>query len=420
MRDGTLTVRSLSIPIALLLAAAAHPAAGKPLDLAPLAQAALGGGAEAAAAASHLRRAGEAGVDVVPALFSAYERCQAGGCDAAAARQALDVICGVRDCADLRLFWHTDLEAATAVARREGKPILSLRLMGRLDEELSCANSRFFRTVFYRDQAIGALLRDGYVLHWRSVRPVPKVTIDFGDGGRLERTLTGNSIHYVLDARGRLVAALPGPTGPEAFRRALVAAERAARRAARLDEDAYATWANERLLARRAAQRDAYAAEYALLGRGPAPTRPADTASKAGGERAMLAVLLPPDDPTLRLLADRRREHVRLDAASRAFLLAKHGATDREEAERLVDSFEATVALDEVINQHRMAPAIVERLLAEALGTLDLEAFNDWVYAEVFATPLHDPWLGLAAADVYAALPASTRTAAVPQQPENE
>src|SRR5207244_770144 len=44
-----------------------------------------------------------------------------------------------------------------------------------------------------------------------------KVTIDFGDGRKLERTLTGNSIHYVLDSEGRPVEAIPGLYGPQAF-----------------------------------------------------------------------------------------------------------------------------------------------------------------------------------------------------------
>ena len=47
--------------------------------------------------------------------------------------ETLDKICGVRDCADIRLFWYTDLEAAKKAARASGKPILSLRLLGRLD-----------------------------------------------------------------------------------------------------------------------------------------------------------------------------------------------------------------------------------------------------------------------------------------------
>jgi hypothetical protein len=120
-------------------------------------------------------------------------------------------------CSRSRLFWHTDLEAAKAAAKASGKPILSLRLLGNLDEEFSCANSRFFRTTLYANAEISAALRSNYVLHWKSVRPVPKVTIDFGDGRKLERTLTGNSIHYILTPDGEVVDALPGLYGPKAF-----------------------------------------------------------------------------------------------------------------------------------------------------------------------------------------------------------
>jgi hypothetical protein len=109
-----------------------------------------------------------------------------------------------------RLSWFTDLDGALTEARRTKKPILSLRLLGRLDQELSCANSRFFRKLLYPDAQINRMLREQFVLHWQSVRPVPIVTLDFGDGRRVVRTLTGNSAHLVLDSRGRPVDVLPG------------------------------------------------------------------------------------------------------------------------------------------------------------------------------------------------------------------
>src|SRR5262249_16704332 len=106
-------------------------------------------------------------------------------------------------------------------AEASGLPILSLRMLGKLDDEYSCANSRFFRTVLYANDEVSELLRRRFVLHWQSVRPVPRIEIDFGDGRRLERTVTGNSIHYVLDAEGRVIDALPGLYGPETFLRVL-------------------------------------------------------------------------------------------------------------------------------------------------------------------------------------------------------
>ena len=62
------------------------------------------------------------------------------------------------------------------------------------------------------------------------MRPAPRVTVDFGDGRRLERTLTGNSVHYVLSPDGRPIDALPGLYAPRAFLAGLAEAEAAAAR----------------------------------------------------------------------------------------------------------------------------------------------------------------------------------------------
>ena len=103
-------------------------------------------------------------------------------------RAEIDAAAHQRDAAWSGLYWYTSLPEALAAAKREGKPVLSLRLLGRLDEELSCANSRFFRTALYANAAISDELRRNWILHWESVRPAPKVTIDFGDGRVLTRT----------------------------------------------------------------------------------------------------------------------------------------------------------------------------------------------------------------------------------------
>src|SRR5262249_20952033 len=93
----------------------------------------------------------------------------------------------------------------------------SLRLLGRLDEELSCANSRFFRLLLYPDSDVRRLLHDKFVLHWQSVRPVPIITIDLGNGHTIRRTITGSSSHYVVLPTGEVVDGLPGLFPPEIF-----------------------------------------------------------------------------------------------------------------------------------------------------------------------------------------------------------
>jgi len=111
------------------------------------------------------------------------------------------------------LYWYTDLDEAKRAAKAQNKPILTLRLLGNLNEEFSCANSRLFRAVLYPNSDVSKFLRENYILHWKSVRPAPRVTIDFGDGRKLERTITGNSAHYVLDADTGAVEGEPLPAG---------------------------------------------------------------------------------------------------------------------------------------------------------------------------------------------------------------
>jgi hypothetical protein len=137
---------------------------------------------------------------------------------------ALDAVCAQHDAHTTLLYWFTDLRAALAEAGKTGKPVLSLRLLGRLDQPRSCANSRFFRRLLYPEPRINAVLRRDFVLHWQSLRPVPLVTIDLGDGRKIEKPITGNSVHVVLDARGRVVDALPGLCDPDAFLTQLVQA----------------------------------------------------------------------------------------------------------------------------------------------------------------------------------------------------
>src|SRR5690606_21243354 len=143
---------------------------GRDRRLAALARLAVGDGDTARLARASLRAAGPEGLRAFerahgPALDAARDallaaaeasfdqRDPAGLGEPARAHLlgALDDICGQRDCVLSRLYWHTDLDEAVRTARREGKPIVSLRLLGDLRDELSCANSRFFRALLYPD-----------------------------------------------------------------------------------------------------------------------------------------------------------------------------------------------------------------------------------------------------------------------------
>jgi hypothetical protein len=78
---------------------------------------------------------------------------------------------------------------------------------------------------------------------------------------------------------------------------------------------------------------------------------------------------------------------------------------------RVVRSFETSMALDTVRNEYLLHRRIHERFADAQTPQSDVDALNEWVYAELFLTPSTDPWLGLAPNDVYTALENDGRTA---------
>ena len=264
-----------------------------------------------------------------------------------AASPALDGICNQKDAHTTLLYWFTDLPAASAEAQRTQRPILSLRLLGRLDEELSCANSRFFRKLLYPEARINRVLRERFVLHWESVRPVPRVTIDFGNGKKLERTLTGNSAHVVLDMYGRPVDALPGLFSADVFLELLVRAA------------AFGT-ADRGRLARMHAD--------ALEPMPPPPVPPSARVSRSL-EASMLAMTKHMvEGPTLR------------------------GVTPPG----------STVDAD--TNTNRALHDRVHEAFARRSVGPNIQSFVEWIYRELFLMPPEDPALGLDVADPFSAV----------------
>jgi len=364
---------------------------------------------------AELRRRGPAALD---ALLARYDATPPGE-ERQRLETLIDRVAGQRYATVSRLYWYTDLDDARVAARAAGKPILSLRLLGRLDEDLSCANSRYFRVVLYANRELSRLLRDQVVLHWSSERPAPRVTIYMGEGRRLERTVAGNSIHYLLDAEGRPVAAIPGLVGPAAFRRELLAALPVAG-AVPAGRRAFHRMQMARVAAAR--RRDGGGA---VLGGGAGPwdatLREAEriTVGKSAVEAPLIdAVRLGPqlarvaDDAAFWLaLGDRHPE--RLDAQSRA-LMRRLSPTDwnadprpLDDAgfDRLVAAFERQLAADTALNYYRWGLEL-HRWFADGTAPAGLEELNRRVYAELFLTPADDVWLGMATRGAFLGLPA--------------
>src|SRR3954470_8847037 len=205
------------IPLLLVLLAASASA----LELDPTLVDRAVRGPEREAAWAALRALGP---EVLPALARVRIGKRCDGVRDQVWDAAFDAIGQQLGCRRSLLYWYTDLDAARAAAAASGRPILSLSLLGKLTDERSCANSRLFRDLLYADPRIAALLRERVVLHWRSERPVPQVTIDMGDGRMIRTTVAGNSIHYLLDSDGWVIDAFPGLYSPDSFRHLVEAA----------------------------------------------------------------------------------------------------------------------------------------------------------------------------------------------------
>ena len=344
--------------------------------------------------------------------------------------KALDTVSGQKNSYLSGLYWYTDLESAQRVAAASGKPILSLRLLGKLTDDLSCANSRFFRTVLYSNAEIATVLRDRFVLHWQSVRPAPIITIDFGDGRKLERTITGNSIHYVLDSSGQLLEALPGLYGPQAFLRGLADAEGLFKSvngplnrkpnqersqllwqyySAKLDKINVAWYEDITKIGGKAPKgfvvtpgRDGKLEAITV-----APLAITKAYSEANVLRAMTgtpeALGTITDEAAWQKIAALHASDAVLDSGSIALIRRQNPALSESEFSAMLKKFQELIALDTVRNEYLLHTKLYPWLLRDPRRT-DLQKFNEKVYAELFLTPGSDPWLGLLTKDAYLAI----------------
>ncbi len=367
-------------------------------ELEPLVLAALGDDAvKVELATRELRKHGQRAVKYV------IDRTDVG--DMPRWKTLADAVAAQRDSHFCGLYWHTDLAAAQAIAKRENKPILSLRLLGKLTDELSCANSRFFRTTLYPHEAVRSLLAERFVLHWESVRAVPIITIDFGDGRSIKRTITGNSLHLVLDAHGRTVDVLPGLYGAGFFARVLQQAEPLAKQAVNFDDGHFKTELAKFHQHQLDDQQRRWADDWKQLG--------ADHVPALGHEL---------DGAVWAKLAERYVAEVAFDGMTVAAVAAKQPAEvagriafgksiTETPALRLVRNLVPVIGQDTVKNEYHLHYLIHQWMSNEQLH--ETQALTSRIYNELFLSPLNDPWYGLSKPDVYSAVENDGRQNAV-------
>ena len=294
---------------------------------------------------------------------------------------------------------------------------------------------------------ISRYINEQFVPCWQSVRPVPQVTIDFGNGKTLHRTLAGNTIFSVCLPNGRTMDAMPGIYTPEALLQELRATREFVQSAAPdmkdhagLDAEVRAWHTGQVTLAlRKEALRMTVSkavVESPLLqalginprqalgagnGLTPAPIGPpanADpalvptTLSKAVVQAPLLGAVDGPPAPSppvsaapatpVDLISDPKAAFAKV--AARIDDLSKHPATVRQVRAR-ADGAEQpatpeeigkqAVAADSRINVSLARPAV--HLLFAGYDRLPTDlACRDTIYRDLLHTPVDDPYLGLA------------------------
>lgn len=424
----------------LLLLASAQPLFAKSNPETLALKAVSESSAESAPAIAELRALGPAGLDT---LFQTYAReineqvsnpLLGTTPEWQRLSSAVDAVSQQKDSYLSGLYWYTDFAQAKAAARAAHKPILSLRLLGKLNEEYSCANSRFFRTILYSNAAISKMLREKFILYWQSERPAPRVTIDFGDGRKLERTVTGNSIHYILDSDGRVIDALPGLYGPGAFMRLVTQVEQVFKGSVdkKKSDGAVLPYPRARLNALNVAwftdiQKTGGKIPEGLLaiqvnheGNPTAIAAARYAMTKITTEAGILkSVVEAPaaletitDQTTWNKIAQLHIADAQLDARSLGLIQRQtRGALSSDGADKhndgtfaaLVQKLQKNIALDTVRNEYLLHTRIYGWFLANETSG-DVNKLNKKVYAELFLTPATDPWLGLFSPEVYTAL----------------
>lgn len=340
-------------------------------------------------------------------------------------RAEVDAVAAQKDAMYSGLYWYTDREAALAAAAEQGKPVLSLRMLGELTDTYSCANSRFFRTVLYANPEVAEVLERDFVLHWSSERAVPKITIDMGDGRQLVSTVTGNSAHYVLDTDGMPIDVLPGLYTPAHFLDEL--------EQARAHFDELESLQDPRLNRLRDSARRTYHTERRNAALARLQLTPGHdkeqalartfTATLYDAPRARPLHLIPASDALPMALGKMLVEQ----PMTNAFLIERPPSNALHPNDLIVtETIELHPITRELIRRDqpergveaRFANALIrdsvwnrDVLHARIHGDMALrpdrsfEDLNAWVYANVFGTPAGDAWLGLYDPTVYSGLP---------------
>jgi hypothetical protein len=256
--------------------------------------------------------------------------------------------------------------------------------------------------------AVSRYIQEKFVPCWESIRPVPKVTIDFGDGRVVHRTLGGNTVIYLCLPDGRPVDAYPGVyTGPALLTEmqatmGLLEKLQAAEACGAPAAEETRRWHQERVRASVASEQHRITFSKAIvespllnaLGVGRRAVRPA--VSDEPGEAPLARAVPPVTDPAAVLeKLSARIEDLSKQPATVERLRAEHAKLPDAKRPTPEQLGTQAIELDSTTNLRVVRPAV--HLLFSTYEELpDARACRDAVYRRILHVPVDDPDFGLA------------------------
>ncbi len=237
------------------------------------------------------------------------------------------------------------------------------------------------RAVTLSNPEVIKFLTNEVVPYWESLGPVPKVTIELGDGRVIKRTLGGNVVTYLLSSEGNVYDAFPGVYTPEHY---LFEIHKTLE-AIKSDSDLL-SWHRQELAAVTKTEEMRMTMSKAVV---ESPLLKALGESNSSNETKETSTAFQKYTARLQDISKQAATVAEL----RSSVLDSVQSNDPDEIGR------AAVAIDSLNNLKLIRPAV--HLLFSSYKKLpSAQECSDQIYEDILHIPIHDPYLGLADAIV--------------------
>ena len=228
--------------------------------------------------------------------------------------------------------------------------------------------------MLFSNEKVADFINNNFEPAWQSVRDVPMVKIDFGNGHVLTRTLHGNVATYVITSEGKVLDIMPGVYEPQTYLnrlRQFVLLGKFATQSGRRQEELIKNYHERQAAALKSGKSREEFYEVRIPGAG---------ASIFASERSVKIALQPA-----------QRIATRAAIAQRPQLRARLTPPDPDSAKDLAGW--KALAEDTEVNES-VRRQLIHAHLAEQ-GLVTPKAVTKWLYREVLHADLDDPYLGL-------------------------